>query len=205
MLPGEFAEFFARQGHKTYEGKDVYWYDAYPFSFLSLPYHRHVQPSRHELTSLFWRARAAVVRYPADPLRGAECAGLFICDRRDYGFSYLHQKARNQTRRGLETCAIAQVELRYLRKVGYAPIRETLARQGRQSCLMNQARWERYCDAAEAIPGFEAWVAFINEQPASVALTGKGTEKAAKKTGQGVKKGATGVGHEVEKGAKKVE
>ena len=48
-----FADFFALQGHKVIETESCYWYNAFPFFYQSIPYHRIIRPPAKEIETIF--------------------------------------------------------------------------------------------------------------------------------------------------------
>ena len=170
ITPDAFAGFWEMQGHRVVKTATCHWYDAQPWAFLSIPYHWHVSPSPRELVQLL--LLGAAVRYPA-PANTSHSAesGLFVRSGKNYDFSALHPKARNQTRRGLERCSVEQVEFSWLAEHGASLNEDTMRRQERDPESMNRNKWKKYCDAASRTSGFEAWAAFVDGSLASFAAT----------------------------------
>jgi hypothetical protein len=157
----EFAEFWQVQGHRVFATQSCYWYNAGPLAFMSLPHHRLVQPSSMELARVFLKGPAAMIRFPQAVDQKLCHGGIFLCANREYDLSCVKQKARNQTRRGLERCMVQQITFPYLAREGYHLVRETVARQGRNSQGLGETQWARYCAAAARSKGFEGWAAFV--------------------------------------------
>jgi hypothetical protein len=171
MNAAQFAEFWQIQGHKVIETKSCYWYNPQPLFFMSLPYHRLITPSRRELAHVLLSGPSVAVRFPTVPDGTGKEGGLFIGSDRNYDLSSLHQKARNQTRRGLENCTVEQVDFGYLAEHGHTLNEETFQRQGRDPQTITKQQWHRYCEAASQIPDFEAWGAFVNGHLAAFMVT----------------------------------
>jgi len=170
VTPSQFADFWRIQGHRVIETASCFWYNAQLLSFLSLPYHRTIWPAASELGQVFRRGPAAVVRFFIDdPGQGDQ--GLFVRTERDYDFSSLEKKARNQTRRGLEKCAVEQLDFAYVAREGHAINTDTFVRQGRAANTFTETQWHRYCQAAAATPDLEAWGAFVEGQLAAFMVT----------------------------------
>ncbi len=167
MDASQFAEFWRLQGHRVIRTASCYWYDPYKFSFLSMPYHRILSPSRGELPQVWLKGPSAVVRFPTAYDGTGRIGGLFICTNRNYDLMSLHKKARNQTRRGIENCVVEQVDFHTLADQGHRLNVETFIRQGRNSQTMSLEQWRRYCNAACQVPGFAAWGAFVQGQLAA--------------------------------------
>ncbi len=171
MNAAQFAEFWRIQGHKVIETESCYWYNPQPLFFMSLPYHRLVTPSHLELAQVLLMGPAVAVRFPTVPDRTGKEGGLFICSDSNYDLHSLHQKARNQTRRGLENCTVEQVDFTYLAENGHPLNVETFLRQGRDLQTITEKQWRLYCQAASKIPDFESWGAFVGGCLAAFMVT----------------------------------
>lgn len=161
MNAAEFAEFWRAQGHRVVATQSCYWYNAGPLAFMSLPYHRLIQPSSTEITRVFLKGPAAVIRFPQVGDQEPSHGGIFLCANREYNLSCVEQRARRQTRRGLERCRIERVSFSYLAREGYRLIQETVVRQGRNGQGLSEPQWARYCAAAAHGADFEGWAAFV--------------------------------------------
>jgi hypothetical protein len=167
MDAAQFAQFWQMQGYKVIKTKSCYWYSPQFLFFMSLPFHCPVVPSRSELARVLLAGPAIAVRFLSEHDGSGKDGGLFICADRNYDFKSLHQKARNQTRRGLENCLIKQIDFEYLAENGHKLNKETFIRQGRNPQTMTARQWRLYCKAASVIPDFEAWGAFIESHLAA--------------------------------------
>ena len=134
---------------------------------MSIPYHRIVSPTPWELAQLFLSGPAIMARFPTVVNGTGRESCIFVCTDRNYDFASLHHKARNQTRRGLEDCPVEQVEFRYLAEHGHPLVIDTFLRQGRDRQSMSSQKWRRYCQVANQLSNFEAWIAFANGRPAA--------------------------------------
>lgn len=150
--------------------ESCFWYKPHRFAFMSIPYHRIVTPSNWELARLFMGGPAMLARFPSGLGAPSRESWLFACTNRNYDFCSLHQKARSQTRRGLEACSVEQVDFRYLAKWGHRLNVDTFERQGRSARSISESSWCRYCQAAGRFPAFEAWMAFVGGQPAALLV-----------------------------------
>ena len=175
MLQGKkmnsLCEFYRLQGHKIIKTDSCYWFNASKFFYQAIPYHCAVNPSNNELKKLFFNKLVIGVRYftaTSSPL-GKE-SFIWICDDKDYNLSKIKQKARNQTRRGLERCKIEKVDFDYLKRHGIGLVRDTLIRQGRNVRSINEKKWENLCNAAGKLSDFEAWAAFTRGKLAAFII-----------------------------------
>ncbi len=160
MEADQFAQFFARQGYRTVKTKSSLWYEIHPFCWQSIPYHRVAEPSAAEIRRLFYRDFSLLIRFFSGDRHGTLPAHIWVCDRRDYDFTALETKTRNQVRRGLEKNGIRRIDFPFLAKAGWELIRETAGRQVRNADFVDQPEWGRYCAAAAGIQDFEAWGAY---------------------------------------------
>ena len=167
----QFAEFWKQQGYRVIQTESCHWFNLQPFSFISIPYHRVVMPSRRELAKVLISGPAVMARFPAFPNSQPGTGGIYVCGERNYDLGSLEKKARNQTRRGLERCKVEQMEFRDLAKRGYELNVDTLLRQRRKEAVASERGWRRYCSAAGEIPDFEAWGAFVQGRLASFMVT----------------------------------
>lgn len=168
---GMLAEFFRLQGSHIIKTESCYWYNPRPFFFMSLPYHRLMTPSPWELAHVLLKGPSVAVRFPTVLDGTGKGGGLFICSDRIYDLQSLHQKARNQTRRGLENCTVEQVSFDYLAEQGHVLNVKTFLRQGRDPQTITEQQWHRYCEAASHIPDFEAWGAFVGGRLVAFMVT----------------------------------
>jgi hypothetical protein len=75
----------------------------------------------------------------------------------------LSKNARYDVRKGLEYATYEQISFGQLASEGWASRRDTLVRQGRESAETRNG-WERLCNSAAGLPGFEAWGTLRNNQ-----------------------------------------
>jgi hypothetical protein len=171
MNAAGFAEFWRLQGHRVIKTESCYWYSPQPLFFMSLPYHRRMTPSRSELAHVLLGGPSVAVRFPTPPDGTGKEGGLFVCSDRGYDFHALQPRTRTATRRGLEKCRIEPVDFTYLAEHGHSLNVETFIRQGRAAQTISQRQWRRYCKAANEIPGFEAWGAFVHGDLVAFMMT----------------------------------
>jgi len=169
MTEGEFAEFFSRQGQRVIETKSCFWYSHRPFLYMSLPYYRAVSPSQGELARVLWGGPAAALRFPAAG-RTERQIGILVCSDRNYDLPSLHHTPRYRTRHGLKKCKVEQFDFAYLARHGHPLNEETFRRQGRDLNTITEVQWQRLCQVAREIPGFEVWGAFVDGNLAAFSI-----------------------------------
>jgi hypothetical protein len=162
MARDPMGEFFERMGHVIIEESLVRWYEVQPRVLLSYPYHSLIDPAEEDLEMLMRTRRLRAIRFPTSLSGYGFVSNIAINTDRDYDLPALHQKARNQTRRALETCKIEQIDFDYLREHGIQLNEDTATRQGRESQYADSGYWRKYCDAAKAVNGITAWGSFVD-------------------------------------------
>ena len=165
MTPKAFEEFLDRMGHRLIRTSSVTWFNPSPRVFTPTPPEVEVDPDTIEWSDLF-RAGASVARCASSTSKGVPSYRLIVDDR-SYDFASLSSKSRNQTRRGLESCQVRNLELPWLAKHGLRLQFDTLQRQGRQPGRNLENYWQRYCASAERASGAAAWGAFADDQLAA--------------------------------------
>jgi len=166
-----FAEWLRRQGHRVYKTTSSYWYDAGPRVLQAFPYHWQIQPEPAELRDLILKYSIFALRYstPTSSPEGMISYHVVLNDL-DYNMDKLRAQARNGIRRGLEKCIVERIPLQRLADEGWKLQQDTLDRQNRLSS-MNQAEWQNICQAANDLPGFEAWGAIVDSALVASILT----------------------------------
>jgi hypothetical protein len=164
MNNDDFAEFFKDKGRRVVKTASGYWYEPHSFCFQNIPYHQAINPNKRELSDLFFRHRAMLVRFNSIEHEKTFPGYIWICDRKNYDFAHLETKTRNQTRRGLENNQVTKIDFDLIMQKGWKFINDTAQRQGREADFTTPEAWVRYCKAAAGNPDFEAWGAFVQEQ-----------------------------------------
>lgn len=159
--PHPMAEFFERIGQRTIRSESAWWCEVRSGVLLSFPYYRLLELSDAEIAGLFREHKLRSIRYPTPLTALGFESTVAVNANADYDLTALHQKARNQTRRGLENCVVEQIDFEDLIKHGLPLNQDTARRQGRDSEYGDPAYWRRYCLAAKATPGFSAWAAWV--------------------------------------------
>lgn len=165
------VEFFERLGHEVIRSENAWWYDAAPQVLLSLPYYRLIEPGEEEVDELLHKHKLRAIRYPTTLESYGFMSNITVNTDKNYDMSNLHQKARNQTRRGLENCVIEPVDFDYLIEHGLSLNQDTARRQERESQYADPDYWRKYCQAAKAVEGVSAWGAFVEGKLASFIIS----------------------------------
>jgi hypothetical protein len=164
-----FAEWLRRQGHDVIRSESSYWYNAGPRVYQACPYHWLIQPSEKELRGLMWKKGILALRY-STPLETPEgMASYHVILQGQYNLDMLRNQARNGVKNGMKHFKIEQIPLCRLADEGWKLQLDTLERQGRTSS-MSQAEWQRICQSAEDLPGYEAWAATCEGELAATVL-----------------------------------
>ena len=164
---GRMAEFFDRLGHKIIHSSNACWYEVQPGVLLSIPYYKLVEPTEQELQELIKSHKLQAIRFPTTLNNYGFISNIVINTNVNYDLTSLHQKARNQTRRALESCTVKQVDFDFLREHGLPLNIDTAQRQGRESQYAYSDYWQKFCGAAKVVEGVSAWGSFIDGQLAA--------------------------------------
>jgi hypothetical protein len=167
----DYARFLRAQGLRTLEVNGELWAMKRAFFLESIPPHRRVHLTRWDVARLFFQG-AAVLRYTCDDKEGST-SFEYICDDKNYDFTSLDPKARNQTRKGLKHCVVKPIDFDLLAEVGCAINQSVFLRQGRPGPLQ-LARvdlWKRYMSICSSIKGIDAWGVFVEDKICGFMLT----------------------------------
>jgi hypothetical protein len=171
MNPEIFAEWLRRQGHQVIRTPSSYWYDAGPRVYQAFPYHWLIEPEEQELRALTTRHRIAALRYSTPLEAPYGCASYHVVyTDPTYEIENLDRRSRQNIRKGLKNCRVEPITFERLAEEGWLLEKDTMDRQGRHGS-QTQADWERRCQAAGDLPGFEAWGALVDDKLAASLLT----------------------------------
>jgi hypothetical protein len=167
MNPEIFAEWLSLQGHKVYRSKGSLWVQAGPRILQAIPYHHVIDPPFDELNELLIQNGAIGLRYstPWNAHDGMISYHVTFT-RHEYPLSSLPQKARHDVRRGMSAACIEPIAFARLAGEGWRLRFDTLQRQGRVGAETPQC-WQRLCQSAEGLAGFETWAAIVKGQLAA--------------------------------------
>jgi hypothetical protein len=157
-----FAEWLCRLGHKIVITDSSFWVEIGPRIFQAFPYHQVIMPSQDELDILLTRHSAVGLRYsaPWNAPYGVASYHVTFTDHQ-YPLGFLHKKARHDVRRGIAASEIAPISFDRLASDGWVLRAETFRRQGRTGAETYE-EWQRICQSAKGLHGFEAWGANVN-------------------------------------------
>jgi hypothetical protein len=97
-----FAEWLQLQGITVLRTASTFWCTEGLGVYQAFPYHRLIQPSEEELSLLFRRQNALVVRYSAPTEAGlGSMSHHVVYEQCVYGFETLGYRTRKNVRRGL--------------------------------------------------------------------------------------------------------
>ncbi|RKY10262.1 MAG: hypothetical protein DRP66_00135 [Planctomycetota bacterium] len=165
------VEFFERLGHKVIESNGAWWCEIQPKVLLALPFYKLIEPSEPEIDELMKKYKLRAMRYPAPLSAYGFVSSITVNTDKNYDMPSLHQKARNQTRRGLENCEVERLDFDWLIDNGLPLNISTAQRQRRESHYADPAYWRKYCRAAKAVDGVSAWGAFIEGNLAAFLIS----------------------------------
>lgn len=165
-----FAEWLRRQGHTVIQTQSSYWADLGPRVFQAFPYHWLISPAEEELRKLMREQNAIALRYsmPQTSCIGASSYHVVFEGAR-YSQNDLSKKARHDVKKGLSVLSVEPISLRRLATDGWKLRRDTLMRQGRLHSE-TEKDWQRLCESADGLDGFEAWGALVQGSLAASLL-----------------------------------
>lgn len=158
------GRFYELLGHKIVQSESGWWYEVQPGVLLAFPYYKLIEPNEDELNALMREHKLKAIRYPTTLNAFGFLSTSPINMNPDYDLSCQHQKARNQTRRGLEACVVEEIDFNHLAENGLALNQDTSQRQGLESRYADTDYWQKYCQAARETAGVSAWGAFVEGQ-----------------------------------------
>jgi hypothetical protein len=162
-----FSEWLGHQGHAVCRTASSCWAEVGPRIYQAFPYHWVISPPEAELRRFLIERRAIGLRYstPLDAALGAVSYHV-VYTHREYPLAGLPKKARHDVQRGMKSASIEPVSFSRLADEGWQLRQDTLQRQGRLKAE-NQEGWQRLCQSAEDLEGFETWAAMVNGELAA--------------------------------------
>ncbi len=164
MTPEIFAEWFRLQGQCVYRTPSTYWVENAPRVYQAFPYEWIISPPEAELTDFLYQHRAIVLRYSA-PYENPQGMVSYhvVNDPEKVELEQLGKKARYDVRKSLAHFTFGTVSLQRLAAEGWSMRADTLMRQGRTKAE-TLSRWQKLCESAGSLPGFEGWAAYQNDR-----------------------------------------
>lgn len=164
------AEWFRSQGLKVYRSKSSHWVQAGPRILQAIPYHYVIEPTMDELNELLSDNGAIGLRY-STPLNASYGIASYhvVFTRDEYPLLSLPKKARHDVQRSMPAAAIEPISFARLASEGWRLRADTLQRQGRVGAE-TQLWWQRLCQSADGLSGFETWAAIVNGQLAATLI-----------------------------------
>ncbi len=170
MNADNFAEWQKNQGHKVIRTPSSYWCEAAPRVLQAFPYHWLITPAEKELRDLLLQNHVLALRYSAPLEAPFGKLSYHVVFSGDYSIDNVWNKERKSVLKGLSCTSIHPIPFSQMASQGWQLQSDTLKRQGRTKS-MSQADWEKMCHAADAVPGFEAWGAFVDDELAAGIFT----------------------------------
>jgi hypothetical protein len=163
-----YTRFLTNMGHRVLQVSGVTWFDVAPRVFMPIPFDCEVSPQTFDWKALF--AHRCVAARCLVPAPFGKPSYILVVEDPTYDLKNLDSKARNQTRRGLEACAVRQLSFAELASRGVALQRDTLLRQRRHIRRDLDRYWARYFENAAQTEGAVAWGAFHEETLAAYLI-----------------------------------
>jgi hypothetical protein len=166
-----FGRWLERQGRRVFRSESSWWHSAGLGALQAFPYHWTIHPPDHELQQVLRQARAVCLRYSAPVESSAGRLSYHVVRQGPaYSLEDLGKWARKNVRRGLRNCSVEPIGFDLLAEQGWVLQCETLDRQKR-GLRVAAEDWQTRCRAANELPGFEAWGAFVGRQLAASVIT----------------------------------
>jgi hypothetical protein len=165
-----FAEWLQRLGRRVIRTESTYWVECGLRVFQAFPYHHVIVPSRDEIEFLLTSLPAIGLRYSTPWNAPYGLASYHVTfTRRQFPLGFLSKKARHDVRRGIEASSIEPISFDRLASEGWALRASTLQRQ-RRTRAETRAEWQRICQSAKDLQGFETWGAIVKGHLAAALI-----------------------------------
>jgi len=165
----QYSKFLKLKGHRVVQTPSGFWIDVRPLVFQITPPFNLNPHLGQEAHYVFKEVIALVCRYFTinhlmEDVKQGKGPFLYIL-RPPYDFSYLHQKARNQTRRGLERVEVRREYLdKRIEQLAYEVYRDNIKRLGLMKTEKQiQLRWQLWVHAIRNASCVEFWGAWKNQ------------------------------------------
>lgn len=153
MRDAVFAEFFRNAGFRVLTSPSSDWVEMQKGFFLSVPYHRLINPPAEELEALLESTGAIGLRYPTALENYGFDSNLQFCRTIGYSLENLKRQARQQVKKGALNFTVRELAPETLLSDGLALVRNTCARQHRHDPKEEAEYWRKLCLAAQNTPG----------------------------------------------------
>ena len=164
------ADAYKAAGFKVFTTTSTSWLLGEHGAAVNVSPLQDVFPSPPEVEQVL-STEARLVRFPTRAALAPNCVE-FILSAGSYGLDVLAQRARNQTRRGLERCRVREAHPHEIVSRGLEINHLVLARQRRASkLLLVPDRWKRYVETFLAMPDVKAFVACVDRDIAAYVMT----------------------------------
>lgn len=148
-------------GDKCLQTGDIHWLVRKEGAALSLPTLENVYPTRDNIMEVFSHG-VKTLRFnttgPWPPM-----ASEFVLKQHPYTLDMIHQKARNQIRRGLERCEVRRPKDSELMTRALEINRQTVKRQDRTSNLGEKNYWQKYISTLLSMPDIFPYGAYVGD------------------------------------------
>lgn len=153
MKDAVFADFFRKAGFRVVTSPSSDWVEMQKGFFLSVPYHRLINPPNEELEALLESTGAIGLRYPTALDNYGFDSNLQFCRTIGYSLENLKRQARQQVKKGAMNFTVREIAPETLLCEGLALVRNTCARQHRHDPKEEEEYWHNLCLAAQNTPG----------------------------------------------------
>lgn len=167
-----YVKFLRTKGHRVIQTPSTVWIDVRPLIFQSTPPFRLDPQIAQEADYVFHKTLALACRYfevnavlPSGVDEKQEGTILYLLYP-PYDLSCLHQKARNQTRRGLERVEVRREPLNeQIEDMAYRVYRDNVQRLGLfRTEKQIRLRWQTWTRSLKSTDCAEFWGAWTGEE-----------------------------------------
>lgn len=182
----QYCDFLELNGHRVIRTPSSFWIDVRPWIFQTAPPFNFDQIHTDEVDEVFKMRNVLVCRWfsaKCDSLQ-ADAGGdgpILYAAHPPYDLSKLDQKARNQTRRGLERVEIRRVDLdEKTERLAYSVYSDNVKRLGLLKAEKHiKNRWQAWVNTIRKAGCVEFWCAWQQRSLAAFTVavrTAQGTE-----------------------------
>ena len=164
----EYISFVKAIGQKPVKTENCYWQRIHPVGYITAPEGFPVRVESTDIQQMLWKKGALLLRViePEHKIQTKhELWHRYECTE-PYDLGSLGQKARNQTRRGLENCEIRQISPEQLAEEGLPATVDTYKRHGDHIDKMSSddiLAWKRSLEVYSQYPDIRVYGAFVKD------------------------------------------
>jgi hypothetical protein len=161
MDVGQVIEICEACGDECLQTGRTHWLIRRNRTAISIPTLENVYPTREDIKEVFSHGVKVLRFNTTGPWPPMACE--FVLNQHPYTLEMIHQKARNQVRRGLERCAVRRPKQSELMRRAFEINARTVERQDRRSNLTDKNCWENYIAKLLSVPDVFFYGAYVDD------------------------------------------